>query len=73
MNVEGTVVSAPFGPGAWLLETEDGARYALLSQDEALLREGQRVIVAGALRDDAVGFGMTGDPVLAVERWKPQG
>ena len=28
MNVEGTVVSAPFGPGAWLLETEDGARYA---------------------------------------------
>jgi hypothetical protein len=67
---EGTIVKAPFGPGTYLLETADGARYALKGGDEGLFAEGQKVSVQGELDGDAVGIGMTGDPVLDVSSYQ---
>ena len=67
---EGTIVKAPFGPGVYLLETADGTRYALKGGDDGLFQEGQAVSVEGRLDGDAVGIGMTGDPVLDVSAYE---
>ncbi len=70
MQVKGKVVRDDLGPGVFLLETSDGRRFALKGGDDALRREGQTVEVEGTLATDAVGIGMTGDPVLDVARYE---
>ncbi len=70
MKVTGKVVQAPFGPGVYLLETDDGRRFALQGGDDALLTEGVAATVEGEVADDAVGIGMTGDPVLRVRGYE---
>ncbi len=66
MTVRGRVEREDLGPGVQVLVTEDGRRYALRSDQP--LPEGKTVEVQGRVADDAVGIGMTGDPVLEVER-----
>lgn len=68
-QITGTVLREDLGPGAWVLQAEDGTRYALKGGDRGLLREGQVVTVTGEVDDDAAGIGMTGAPVLQVERY----
>ena len=70
MDLEGTVVEEPLGPGVFVLEAADGSRYALKSNDDALLRAGQRVAVKGRVATDAMGIGMTGAPVFEVESYR---
>lgn len=66
LELLGRVVRAPFGFDVFLLETDDGRRFALAGGAEELLVEGRRVAVRGELVEDAVGIGMSGDPVLRV-------
>ncbi len=37
MRLVGRVVSSPFGPGAPLLETDEGARYALAADENGVV------------------------------------
>jgi len=67
VTVTGRVVRAPFGFGAFVLEADDGARYALAGGAPELLEDGRRAAVRGELASDLAGVGMTGDPVLRVE------
>lgn len=70
MTFKGKIVEEPFGPGAFVLEADDGSRYALQGGDDGLLRAGQRVSVEGQVDGGgAVGIGMTGDPVLRVDSY----
>jgi hypothetical protein len=69
VTLTGRIEKDDLGPGAWVLVTDDGRRFAL--SGSADLREGQAVRVEGRVRDDAVGIGMTGDPVLEVEAVRP--
>lgn len=66
LELEGRVVRAPFGFDLFLLEADDGRRFALAGGDDELRVDGRRVAVRGELVEDAVGIGMTGDPVLRV-------
>lgn len=69
MTVRGRVERADLGPGVQVLVTDDGRRFALRS--DVPLPEGTRVEVQGRVAGDAVGIGMTGDPVLEVEQVRP--
>lgn len=64
MTLTGRVEREDLGPGVQVLVTDDGRRFALRAR--APLPEGQRVEVEGQVAADAVGLGMTGDPVLEV-------
>lgn len=66
MTLRGRVEREDLGPGLQVLVTEDGRRYALRSGEP--LPEGTTVEVQGRVAGDAAGIGMTGDPVLEVER-----
>ena len=70
MILSGTVVKADLGPGVLMLETADGKRYALTGATNRL-EAGARVSVKGLLEGDAVGIGMTGDPVFNVAMHTP--
>ena len=67
VRVQGTIVREEFGPGAYLLETPEGRRYALAKLAPELRVEGQRVEVVGRIRSDLLGGAMTGDQVLEVQ------
>jgi len=67
-ELKGVLRRVDLGPGAWVLEAEDGARYSLDGTVPAHL-EGQPVRVQGQV-EDAMGFAMTG-PVLVVRRIRP--
>lgn len=69
MTLRGRVEREDLGPGVQVLVTEDGRRFTLRSDEP--LPEGKQVEVQGRVADDAVGIGMTGDPVLEVERVRP--
>jgi len=66
-ELAGRVRREEFGPGAWILETPSGERYALAG-DLSGLSEGQEVRVEGRVRDDLLGGAMTGAAVFEVER-----
>lgn len=66
LTVSGTIVREEFGPGAYLLETPEGRRYALAKCAPELKVEGQKARVVGRLRDDLLGGAMSGDQVLEV-------
>ena len=66
-ELRGRVRREEFGPGAWILETSSGERFALAG-NLAGLAEGQEVRVEGRLRDDLLGGAMTGAPVFEVAR-----
>ena len=70
MKLEGTVRQADVGLGQFVLETADGRRFALLSDDEGLLQDGQQVSLEGEVREDVMGIGMTGDPTLEVRGFR---
>lgn len=72
-QLRGKVVREEFGPGHYLLETEDGRRFALHGGDEGLFVEGLEVEVEGDFRDDLLGVGMTAERVLSVERYQRAG
>jgi hypothetical protein len=72
VQVTGRVVREEFGPGHYLLETEDGRRFALEGGDDALFVEGLQVSVHGSFRDDLLGVGMTAERVLSVEGYQVQ-
>jgi uncharacterized protein DUF5818 len=65
-ELQGRVRREEFGPGAWILETPEGERYALAGDLTGLV-EGQEVRVAGRVRDDLLGGAMTGAAVFEVE------
>ncbi|HWM88042.1 MAG TPA: DUF5818 domain-containing protein [Kofleriaceae bacterium] len=67
---KGTVKKNDLEGGFWELEADDGERYQLRGGAPALLKEGQRVQIEGAIDEDAMGIGMTG-PTLDVKSWKP--
>ena len=69
MTVPGTVVREDLGPGVFLLVTSDGQRYALQGGDDGLFQAGQTVKVEGKVVE-AMGIGMTGNPVLDVTRYE---
>ena len=69
MILEGTVVQDSLGLGNFLLESTDERRFALKTEDAALLKPGLRVRVEGEVDEAAIGIGMTGRPVLAVDRF----
>ena len=69
MTVTGTVVREDLGPGVFLLVTDDGQRYALKGGDAGLRKAGQTVTVEGTVQQ-AMGIGMTGNPVLDVSRYE---
>lgn len=71
MTLTGTVEKQDLGPGVYVLVTDDGRRFALKTDDEDALREGQKVQVEGHVAESGVGIGMTGDFVIEVERVKP--
>ena len=58
------------GAGAWVLETESSARFALMGEIPPGL-QGRQVEVSGTVLDDAMGNAMIGDPVLRVEAIRP--
>lgn len=62
--VAGRLERLDLGPGAWVLVGDDGRRWALAG-DLSRARDGARAQVVGE-PVDAVGFGMTGEPTLAV-------
>lgn len=66
LTVTGRVVRQDLGPGVWVLEGQDGRRWALQGGDPRS-HEGRVVTVTGRVKDDAVGVGMVGAPVLAVQ------
>lgn len=70
MTVTGTVVREDLGPGVFLLVTQGGQRYALKGGDDGLLQPGQTVTVEGEVVQ-AMGIGMTGNPVLEVRSYQP--
>lgn len=65
-DIQGRIRREEFGPGAWILETPSGERYALAG-NLAGLAEGQEVTLAGRVRDDLMGGAMTGATVFEVE------
>ncbi|MCO5167010.1 MAG: hypothetical protein M9894_11655 [Planctomycetes bacterium] len=69
MTVTGRVEREDLGAGVQVLVTDDGRRFALRAREP--LPEGRAVEVDGRLAEDAVGIGMTGDPVLEVDRVRP--
>jgi len=69
-QLRGKVVREEFGPGHFLLETEDGRRFALHGGDEGLFVEGLEVEVEGDFRDDLLGVGMTAERVPPVARYQ---
>jgi|APSaa5957512535_1039671.scaffolds.fasta_scaffold289900_1 hypothetical protein len=70
-TVQGKVVRENLGPGVFLLEADDGQRYALKGGDDGLLKDGLRVAIDGVVDGGGgVGIGMTGNPVLAVKEYR---
>jgi hypothetical protein len=69
MKIAGTLERLDLGPGAWVLVAADGRRFALHARPKvaAAFRAGARVTIEGEPAD-AVGVGMTGDPVIAVAK-----
>ncbi|MBL4849830.1 MAG: hypothetical protein JKY65_30245 [Planctomycetes bacterium] len=65
LSLHGRLVREEFGPGALILETADGRRYALAGETSHLV-PGQEVTVQGRIRDDLLGGAMTGAEVLEV-------
>lgn len=65
LSVTGKVVRQDLGPGAWVLESPDGQRFALQGGNPQA-HAGQVVTVTGELNQGAVGIGMLGAPVLSV-------
>ena len=66
---DGTLLFADIGPGAWVLETQQGKRLSLQGNIPAAL-SGQSVTVWGE-PSDVMGFAMTG-PTIKVNRIRPQ-
>ncbi len=62
----GTLRHVDIGAGGWALETDDGARYTLTGTVPSKLKD-QKVTVEGK-PTSAMGFMMSGDPVLQVTR-----
>lgn len=65
MKITGTVRYQDLEGGLYFLETSDGKRYLLDGGDDALRQDGLNVEVEGEVTE-AMGIGMTGDPVLVV-------
>ncbi|MFE4107778.1 hypothetical protein [Almyronema epifaneia] len=72
MKVEGTVQRATVGLGGWMLVTAEGQSYEIYQESAPpdLLKEGLKVKVKGAVREDVMTLNMVG-PVLAVESFEP--
>lgn len=66
MTWTGTLEFADFGPGAWVLKTDDGKKVALYGDIPDSLRD-QRVVVEGR-EIDAMGFAMVGSASVEVSR-----
>ncbi len=71
MKLKGKVVKQPVGVEVYILEADDGVRYAIKGGDAALRQDGIQVSVEGEVQQ-AVGIGMTGDPVLAITSYSIQ-
>ena len=69
MKVQGLVLRLELGAGVWVLETQQGERFALKGGDADLLRPGQEATVEGSLEADLLGVGMSGAPVLRVSSY----
>ena len=66
MKWTGTLDRVDVGPGAWVLQTDDGERLTLYGEVPVALR-GRRVHVEGQ-RAIGMGFAMTGDVAVEVSR-----
>jgi hypothetical protein len=69
MKLEGTIVLEDVGPGVFLFEAKDGARYTLASDDAALKRPGISVEIDGELVRGGMGIAVEGD-VLRVRKYR---
>lgn len=68
MTLTGRVEEQDLGPGVLVLVTDDGRRFALRTDHPEALTPGQKVQIEGRVTQGSFGIGMTGDPVLEVER-----
>jgi hypothetical protein len=64
----GTVKKNDLEGGFFELVADDGEHYQLSGGDPALLKDGQKVEIDGAVDKSAFGIGMTG-PTLKVKSW----
>jgi hypothetical protein len=62
----GTIERTDVEGGQWLLRTDQGVVYQLKGAPAAMLVEGRRVEVSGAIAEGSFGLAMMGD-VLEVE------
>lgn len=66
MTWKGTLEFADFGPGAWVLKTDDGKKVTLYGDIPEALK-GQRVVVEGK-KAGGMGFAMVGGDSVEVSQ-----
>lgn len=69
ITVTGTIERNNMGVGTWALVTDDGVTYEVHSTAKDLLKSGQKVKVAGQVREDIMTVAMIG-PVLEVKSFE---
>lgn len=65
-KLTGTIRRSDLEGGLWILEAEDGDRYQLQGQVDAL-KDGARAAITGKVERSAFGIGMSG-PIVTVTK-----
>ena len=68
-SYRGTIRKNDLEGGFWELVTKEGERYQIKDADDAMLVEGQEVVIEGKQEKDQFGIGMVGS-YLSVASWE---